>query len=138
MMWRRANRISDDELDWAIRSTLQAETDGLEPSPQVWERVRARIITPQPERDQQGRAVVWHARLANVVQGAILAVLVLGFGLGLSRGFPATGWTQPAVPTAVIVHTKAPSRYPKDMLNGKRLLQLNQQKSLPGAWRWPQ
>lgn len=138
MMWRRANRISDEELDWAIRSTLRAETDGLEPSPQVWNRVRARITDPRPEQERQARGIVWQARLANVLQGAVLAVLVLGFGLGLSRGFPATGWTQTAAPTAIVMRAKAPTRYPKDVLNGKRLMQLDQQKPAPGAWRWPQ
>ncbi len=138
-MWRRANHISDEELDWAIRSTLRAETEGLEPSPQVWNRVRARITDSRPEQEQQARGIVRQARLANVLQGAVLAVLVLGFGLGLSRGFPATGWTQTAMPTAaIVVHATAPSRYPKDVLNGKRLMQLDLQQPEPGAWRWPQ
>lgn len=139
MMWERARRVSDEELDWAIRDALRAETEGLEPSPQVWQRVRARIEAAQPEPDRQARGVVWQTRLANLLQGAVLAVLVLGFGLGLSRGFPTTGWNRTAVPTVVAAtYSKALDRYPKDVLNAKRLMQLDQQQPAPGAWRWPQ
>jgi len=139
MMWRRTSRVSDEELDWAIRSTLRAETEGLEPSPQVWERVRARIANPRPEQEPRARSVVWQVRLANVLQGAVLAVLVLGFGLGLSHGFPTTGWNRTTLPTVpAITYTRPSGGYPKDVLNAKRLMQLDQQKPAPGAWRWPQ
>jgi hypothetical protein len=124
----------------AIRSTLRAETEGLEPSPQVWARVRARIAEGRPAQERQDRAVVWQARLANAIQGAVLAMLVLGFGLGLSRGFLAPGWNQstaPSVPTATYV-AKSAGRYPKDALNAKRLMQIEQQKPAPGAWQLPQ
>ncbi len=140
MMWRRARRVSDDELDWAIRSTLRAETEGLEPSPQVWARVRARIADGRPDQERQARAVLWHARLANAIQGAVLAMLVLGFGLGLSRGFLGPDWHQTtahSVPTVTYV-SKSAGRYPKDVLNAKRLMQIDKQKPAPGAWRLPQ
>ncbi|MGB9592888.1 MAG: hypothetical protein ACPL7R_01975 [Anaerolineae bacterium] len=140
MMWRRASRVSDEELDWAIRDALRAETEGLEPSPQVWARVRARIAEGRPAQERRARDMVWYARLANVIQGAVLAVLVLGFGLGLSRGFLAPGWNQStalSVPTATYI-TKPVGRYPKDVLNAKRLMQIDQQKPAPGAWRLPQ
>ncbi len=139
MMWRRANRIPDEELDWAIRSALRAETEGLEPSPQVWNRVRARIEHPVPEEKRQPRGISWHTRLANVVQGAVLAIFVLGFGLGLSRGIVTSGWNSTAVPTVpAVTHSKASSRYPKDILNTGRLMQIDKPKPEPGAWRWPQ
>lgn len=138
MMWMRGNRISDEELDWTIRTALRAETEGQEPSPRVWERVRARIASPQRESKPQARAGVWPVRLANVLQGAVLAVLVLGFGLGISRGFPTAGWGHTAVPTMVAsAPAKSKDRYPKDALNAKRLMQLDALTVQPGAWRWP-
>lgn len=139
MMWIRRNRISDEHLDWAIRTALRAETEGREPSPQVWERIRARITNPRPEQEPRPRRVIWQARLASVLQGAVLAVLVLGFGLGITRGFPTPEWSRPTVPTEVVASSaKSANRYPKDVLNAKRLMQLDAPRFQPGAWRWPQ
>ena len=38
-MLRRERPIPDEQLDWAIREALHAETAGLEPSPAVWQRM---------------------------------------------------------------------------------------------------
>ncbi len=139
MMWRRASRIPDEELDWAIRAALRAETEGMEPSPEVWDRVRARIENARPEQARPSRAVVWQNRLAALAQAAVLAVLVLGFGVGINRIFPYTGWTQPTVTTrSAHVSLRASGRYPDDVLTAKRVMSLEQQKPVPGAWRWPQ
>lgn len=139
MMWRRASRISDEELDWAIRAALRAETEGLEPSPEVWQRVRAHIENPHREQTRPSRASVWHNRLATLAQAAVLAALVLGFGVGINRTFPYTGWAQPTLtPKSAQMYLRASGRYPNDILTARRLMALEQQKPVPGAWRWPQ
>lgn len=139
MMWRRASHISDEGLDWAIRAALRAETEGMEPSPEVWQRVRAYIENPHREQAQPSRASVWHNRLATLAQAAVLAVLVLGFGVGINRTFPYTGWAKPTLTAkSAQMYLRASGRYPNDILTAKRLMALEQQKPMPGAWRWPQ
>lgn len=139
MMWRRASRISDEELDWAIRAALRAETEGMEPSPEVWQRVRTRIEDSHPKQARPSRASVWHNRLATLAQAAVLAVLVLGFGVGINRTFPYTGWAQPTLTAkSAQMYLHASGRYPNDTLTAKQLMALEQQKPMPGAWRWPQ
>lgn len=139
MMWRRASRISDEELDWAIHAALRAETEGMEPSPEVWQRVRARVENPHREQARPSRASVWHNHLATFAQAAVLAVFVLGFGVGINRAFPYTGWAQPTLtPKSAQVYLRASEQYPDDILTARRLTTLEQQKPMPGARCWPQ
>ncbi len=136
-MIRRKGRIPDEELDWAIREALHAETEGLEPSPAVWQRICAEIQKPTQAERPIPRRLTARRRAASLLQGAILALLVLGVGLSFSQSFLGHDLLIRR-PTAQHTEARAPAHddlsYPEDMLNVRYLNHLAQQPE-PGEWR---
>jgi hypothetical protein len=137
MMLRRVSRISDEEMDWAIRAALRAETEDLEPSPEVWQRVRARIENPALDSRQRRTPILWTRRAASVLQGAVLAVLVLGIGVTFNQRLHGSGLAYPVAPDVVYASpARASAQYPDDMLSMGRIAQIAQRPE-PGYWRLP-
>lgn len=138
MMWRRTNRISDEELDWAIRAALRTETEGLEPSPDVWRRVCAQIENPAAPAKQRS-PMLWQRRAASLFQGAVLAVLVLGIGITVNQRSHGGELAYPVAPDAVYVAAaRASLPYADDMLSVGRIAQMAQEPAQPGSWRLPE
>ena len=135
-MWRRASRISDEELDWAIRLSLRAEVEGLEPSPDTWRRIRARIQAPSHEPKREPRRILLQRRAALALQGALLVISVLGIGLSFNQGVYRQDLAQPTVERVTRAEEKDVRRYPDDALTMGRLIQIAN-KPAPGAWRVP-
>lgn len=135
-MLRRERPIPDEQLDWAIRQALRAETEGLEPSPAVWQRIRAEIERPAPTARPMPRRLSVRRRAASLMQGAILTLLVLGVGLSFSQGLGRDmlmrrPTTQPSEMKSRPVDA---SPYPRDALNLGYLKHLEQEPE-PGEWR---
>lgn len=139
MIWKRANRISDEELDWAIRGALRAEMEGVEPSPEVWQRVRAQIENPAADARRRRATIAWQNRAASLFQGAVLAILALGFGLTLNQHDNVTEQAYPQAPDVVYVAAaRAGLTYDDDMLSMKRIAQMAQEAAQPDFWRLPE
>jgi len=131
-MMRRTNRISDEELDWAMRAALRAETDNLEPSPEVWQRVRARIENPALDAGGKRSLGAWRLHAASVIQGAVLAVLVMGIGLTYNQRAQNNQMAYPQAPDVVYeAQPRVAAVYPMDTLSIGRLNRMAQQ-TLPG------
>jgi len=127
-MWRRVNRISDEELDWAVRAALRAEAENLEPSPEVWQRVRARIENPALDAGRKRSPVHWRLHAASLLQGAVLAVLVMGIGLSYNQRAHNNQWAYPQAPdVAYEARPRAASEHPMDTLSVGRLTHMAQQ-----------
>jgi len=135
-MWRRASRISNEELDWAVRMALRAEVDGMEPSPDTWRRIRARIQSPSPEPKREPRRILLQRRAALALQGAVLVISVLGVGLSFNQGIYQYDLSRPTVEPAIRTEQTAEKDYPDDMLNMGRMIRLANQPA-PGWWRVP-
>jgi len=135
-MWRRANKISDEELDWAIRLSLRAEVDGLEPSPDTWRRIRARIQAPGNEPRREPLRILLQRRAALALQGAVLVIAVLGVGLSFNQGIYHPDIARPTVERNIQTEQSAEKNYPDDMLSMGRMIQIAN-KPAPGSWRVP-
>lgn len=137
MMWRRTNHISDEELDWAIRAALRTETEGLEPSPEVWRRVRAQIENPAADAKRHS-PMLWQRRAASLFQGAVLAVLVVGLGVTVNQRSRGGDLAYPVAPDVVYV-ARARATLPKDdMLSMGRMVHMAQEPTEPGGRRVPE
>lgn len=127
-MMRRTNRISDEELDLAVRGALRAEIDNLEPSPEVWQRVRARIENPALDAGRKRPHGAWRLHAASLIQGAVLAVLVMGIGLSYNQRAQNNLMAYPQAPDVVYeAQPRAAAVYPADTLNVGRLTRMAQQ-----------
>jgi len=137
MMWRRTNHISDEELDCAIRAALRTETEGLEPSPEVWRRVRAQIENPAADAKHHS-PMLWQRRAASLFQGAVLAVLVVGLGVTVNQRSRGGDLAYPVAPDVVYV-ARARATLPKDdMLSMGRMVHMAQEPTQPGGRRVPE
>jgi hypothetical protein len=133
MFWTRTNRISDEELDWAIRAALRVETEGLQPSPEAWQRVRARIENPAAVAARRRRPVQWQHRAASLLQGAVLAVVVVGLGVTVNQRSRGGDLAYPVAPDVVYV-ARARATLPKDdMLSMGRMVHMAQEPTQPGG-----
>jgi len=123
-------------LDWVIRQALHAETEGLEPSPLVWQRIRAEIQKPSQAERPIPRWLAARRRAASLLQGAVLALLVLGVGLSFSQslGQDVLMRRSTVEPKDVKTQTVDDSSYPQDALNVGYLMHLERQPE-PGEWR---
>lgn len=127
-MMRRTSRISDEELDWAVRGALRAEMDDLEPSPEVWQRVRARIENPSLDAGRKRTPGAWRLHAASLIQGAVLAVLVMGIGLTYTQRGQNNQMAYPHAPDVVYeAQPRAVAVYPVDTLNVGQLTRIAQQ-----------
>jgi hypothetical protein len=77
----------NDEMDALVRWALRDSVAGEEPSPEVWDKIRARLEQPEAQpypRRREGLVLQlsWLVRL--VVLGLLILVV---FGLSLSQGF---------------------------------------------------
>lgn len=135
-MLRRERRIPDEQLDWAIREALHAETEGLEPSPLVWQRIRAEIQKPEQAQRPIPRWLAARRRAASLLQGAVLAMLVLGVGLSFSQSLGRDMLMRRSTvqPGDVKTRTIDDSPYPRDALSAGYLRHLERQPE-PGEWR---
>jgi len=86
--WPRVeeNTYRNDEVDALVRWALRESVAGEEPSPEVWDRIRARLEQSkvQPYLRRKGTLSV---QLSWLVQLLVLGILILAaFGLSLSQG----------------------------------------------------
>ena len=86
--WPRVeeNTYRKDEVDALVRWALRESVAGEEPSPEVWDRIRARLEQSkvQPYLRRKGTLSV---QLSWLVQLLVLGILILAaFGLSLSQG----------------------------------------------------
>ena len=81
------NTYPNDEMDALVRWVLRDSVAGEEPSPEVWDRIRARLEQPEAQlRPRKKRGFV--SQLSWLVQLVVLGILILVvFGLSLSQGF---------------------------------------------------
>jgi len=80
------NRYQSDEVDALVRWALRESVAGEEPSPEVWDRIRARLEQSkvQPHLRRKGTLSV---QLSWLIQLLVLGIIVLvAFGLSLSQG----------------------------------------------------
>jgi hypothetical protein len=81
------NRYQSDEMDALVRWALRESVGGEEPSPEVWDRIRAslgQMKTKSPPRRGRVLSLQW----SWLVQLLVLGIIVLlAFGLSLSQGF---------------------------------------------------
>ena len=80
------NTYRNDEVDALIRWALRESVAGEEPSPEVWDRIRARLEQSkvQPHLRRKGTLSV---QLSWLIQLLVLGIIVLvAFGLSLSQG----------------------------------------------------
>ena len=77
----------DDEMDALVRCALRDSVAGEEPSPEVWDKIRARLEQPKAQlypRRREGLVL----QLSWLVRLLVLGLLILvAFGLSLSQGF---------------------------------------------------
>ncbi len=80
------NTYRSDEMDALVRWALRDSVAGEEPSPEVWDKIRARLEQPkaQPHLRRKGALSV---QLSWLVQLLVLGIIILvAFGLSLSQG----------------------------------------------------
>jgi hypothetical protein len=139
MMWRRSRQISDEELDWAIRGALLAETKNLEPSPEVWNRIRAQVVAERNPKLPPAKKSLLTRPMAALVQGIAVLTVLCAVGLGLDQGVNR-GWiaAQPTpAPVVRSVYPDTTSRPPWDVLSVGRARAFAQ-RPVPGEWRYPE
>ncbi len=82
------NRHRGDEIDALVRWAFRDSVGDEEPSPEVWDRIRARLEEQPKGQFFRRRGRVFPAQLSWLVQLLALGVLVLlAFGFSLSQGF---------------------------------------------------
>jgi hypothetical protein len=81
------NTYQSDEMDALIRWALRNSVAGEEPSPEVWDRIRAGLEQPKAQLPPRRKRLLV-AQWSWLVQLLVLGILILvAFGLSLSHGF---------------------------------------------------
>jgi hypothetical protein len=91
--WSRGEEDTyrNDEVDALVRWALRDSVAGEEPSPEVWDRIRARLEQSKVQRHLRRKGTL-SVQLSWLVQLLVLGIIVLAaFGLSLSQGldFPS-------------------------------------------------
>ncbi len=111
--------MSDEELDAQMRAALRARLAEREPSPEVWQRIRARIENPAQDKALRPRWIPAWNGLASLLQSAALVALLLVFCGGPFHGL----LNLHAAPRAAGgTSVRAATRYPDDALTTYRVL----------------
>ena len=122
------NTYQSDEMDALVRWVLRNSLAGEEPSPEVWDRIRARLEQPKVQFHPRRKRLL-SVQLSWLVQLLVLGILILvAFGLSLSQGFDfssdheyvVNGELTPQPGSEEIV---SPSTTDDDMLSGYYLFQ---------------
>ena len=118
----------NDEIDALVRWVLQDSVAGEKPSPEVWDKIRARLEQPKTQlHPRRGRLL--SAQLSWLVQLLVLGILILvAFGLSLSQGFDFSSDREYVVnggltPQPGSEEVVSPSTTEDDMLSGYYLFQ---------------
>jgi len=81
------NPYQSDEMDALVRWALQDSVAGEEPSPEVWQKIRARLKQPEAQSHTR-RERLLSAQFSLLFQLLVLGLIILvAFGLSLSQGF---------------------------------------------------
>jgi hypothetical protein len=81
------NTYQNDEIDALVRWVLRDSVAGDEPSPEVWNRIRARLEQPKAQSLPRKRKPL-SIQLSWLVQLLVLGIIILvAFGLSLRQGF---------------------------------------------------
>jgi hypothetical protein len=87
--WSRGEEdtyCNNDEVDALVRWALRDSVAGEEPSPEVWDRIRARLEQSKVQRHLRRKGTL-SVQLSWLVQLLVLGIIVLAaFGLSLSQG----------------------------------------------------
>ena len=114
----------DALVRWVLRNSLAGE----EPSPEVWDRIRARLEQPKVQFHPRRKRLL-SVQLSWLVQLLVLGILILvAFGLSLSQGFDFSSDHEYVVngeltPQPGSEEVVSPSTTDDDMLSGYYLFQ---------------
>jgi len=122
------NTYQSDEMDALVRWVLRNSLAGEEPSPEVWDRIRARLEQPKVQFHPRRKRLL-SVQLSWLVQLLVLGILILvAFGLSLSQGFDFSSDHEYVVngeltPQPGSEEVVSPSTTDDDMLSGYYLFQ---------------